>query len=99
MMKYEERFSELERQVTFLLKTKKRLEKEVEEKQSEIESLLKERVLLRNKNQTLEDINNKLKIANALQGNTEHRRLMKLKINQLIKEIDLCMAAVKRVSL
>lgn len=43
----------------------------------------------------LKDENDRLKVANALLGNEEHRRLMKLRVNKLIKELDVCIAQVK----
>lgn len=43
----------------------------------------------------LKDENDGLKVANALLGNEEHRRLMKVRINKLIKELDVCMTQIK----
>ncbi len=45
---------------------------------------------------TLEDENNKLKVVSALSGNEEYRKLMKLELNKLIKEIDLCLVELKQ---
>jgi len=43
----------------------------------------------------LKNENEQLKVANALLGDEEHRRLMKLRVNKLIKELDVCIAQVK----
>ncbi|MXV39238.1 hypothetical protein GO491_11225 [Flavobacteriaceae bacterium Ap0902] len=43
-----------------------------------------------------QDQNNELKVISGLSGNKEHRRLMKLKLNSLIKEVDICIAELKR---
>ncbi len=43
----------------------------------------------------LEEENNKLKVVSALSGNEEYRKLMKLQLNKLIKEIDLCLVELK----
>ncbi len=45
----------------------------------------------------LKDETEKLKVANAMLGDSEHRRLMKLRVNKLIKELDVCIAQVKNV--
>ena len=75
----------------------------MEERVLELEGMLgnmkEERAKMYAENQELKNINKQLKIANALDGNPEHRKLMKLKINQLIKEVDLCMVEIKNTSL
>lgn len=43
----------------------------------------------------LEEINKEIKVVNAMLGSEEHRRLMKLKINKLIREVDTCISEVK----
>ncbi len=43
----------------------------------------------------LEEENNKLKVASAISGNEEYKKLMKLRLNKLIKEIDLCIVELK----
>lgn len=99
MTRYEESFLELEKIVNLLLKKNKELQENVWQLEEEKRNLIEEREALRHQNQEIININSKLKIANALEGNPEHRRLMKLKINRLIKEVDLCIAELKRVSL
>lgn len=68
-----------------LREEKHELEKEIEECKSKI--------------QELQNINKQLKVAGAIGGNPEHRKLMKLKLNQLIKEIDSCIDEVSKVNL
>lgn len=69
-------------------KKKKTLEEEIEALKQNLRASRAE--ILR-----LNDETEKLKVANALLGDTEHRRLMKLRVNKLIKELDVCIAQVK----
>lgn len=43
----------------------------------------------------LKDENDRLKVAAAMMGEDEHQRLMKLRVNKLIKELDNCIAQIK----
>ncbi len=45
--------------------------------------------------QLLKEENKKLKVVSAISGNEEYKRLMKLQLNKLIKEIDLCILELK----
>jgi len=71
-------------------KEKKTLEEEVEALKQNLKASRAE-VL------KLNDEAEKLKVANAMLGDIEHRRLMKLRVNKLIKELDVCIAQVKNV--
>jgi len=70
-------------------KEKKTLEEEVEALKQNLKASRAE-VL------KLNDEAEKLKVANAMLGDIEHRRLMKLRVNKLIKELDVCIAQVKK---
>lgn len=68
------------------------LEKEVVELKEELSASKKELKVLENKYK-------EIKVVSGLSGNAEHKRLMKHKLNSLIKEVDLCIAEVKNKSL
>ena len=46
-------------------------------------------------NKHLEEENKKIKVVSAVFGNEEYKKLMKLKLNKLIKEIDFCVNQLK----
>lgn len=83
-------YKTLENKILFLLKKNKELKESVVDLEKEVtflkQKLSEQRIL----NEELKDKNEVLKIANAVGGNKEHRRLMKNKVNSLIKEIDTC---------
>jgi chromosome segregation ATPase len=90
--------TELEDVIAKLLLEKKKItselhqiEKERDELQKKFDQSLKEIKVLENKNK-------EIKIVSGLTGNSEHKRLMKHKLNSLIKEVDLCIADVKKKS-
>lgn len=99
MQKYKESFLALEEAVIGLLRRYKDLQAENAELLRQNEQLSQKLNDAWARNQELIYINENLKIANALEGNPEHKRLLKLKINQLIKEVDLCMAEINKTSL
>lgn len=68
------------------------LEKEVSELKKQLNDSKKELKVLENKYK-------EIKVVSGLSGNAEHKRLMKHKLNSLIKEVDLCIAEVKNKSL
>ncbi|QAR31421.1 hypothetical protein EQP59_08750 [Ornithobacterium rhinotracheale] len=99
MQKYSESFWALENAVQNLLRKYKDLKSENAELLRKNEQLTQKLNEEWAKNQELIYINKNLKIASALEGNPEHKKLMKLKINQLIKEVDLCMAEINKNSM
>lgn len=99
MHKQRESFIKLEKAVKALMQKNEALKNKVFELERERELTKCDIEKMFVENQELKNISNQLKIANALDGNPEHRKLMKLKINQLIKEVDLCMAEIKNISL
>lgn len=91
--------SELNKLIDDLLKKNELLQKENTTLQAMLreneEALVQTRVLAK----SLENKNKELKIASGLHGSTEHRRLMKMQINRLMKEVDLCIAELKQQTL
>lgn len=59
-----------------------------------VKLLERELIEMRNDNEKMKDKNEALKIANAISGNSTHRRFMKSKINHLTKEIDKCIQLI-----
>lgn len=68
------------------------LQNEIQKLENDLETSIKEI-------KTLENKNKEIKVVSGLAGNAEHKRLMKHKLNGLVKEIDLCIAEVKRKSI
>ncbi|MBN3661506.1 MAG: hypothetical protein FQY80_00110 [Ornithobacterium rhinotracheale] len=99
MQKYNESFLALEEAIAVLLRKYKELQAEKDELLHQNEQLKQKLNDAWAENQELIYINKNLKMASALGGNQEHKKLMKLKINQLIKELDLCMAEINKNSL
>ena len=71
----------LETKILDLLKSQRQSQFQIEEMREEIERLNEKLTQQRILNEELKDKNEALKIANAIGGNDEHKRLMKLKIN------------------
>ena len=84
----------LETKILDLLKSQRQSQFQIEEMREEIERLNEKLTQQRILNEELKDKNEALKIANAIGGNDEHKRLMKLKINRLAKEIDKCIQLI-----
>ncbi len=83
-------YKTLENKILILLRRNKELNDKIVDLEGEVvffkQKLSEQRIL----NEELKDKNEVLKIASAVGGNKEHRRLMKNKVNSLIKEIDTC---------
>ncbi len=99
MISTDDLITELENAIRKLLIDKKKAEAILEdlkdernELQKQLDQSLKEIKILENKNK-------EMRIVSGLSGNSEHRRLMKHKLNSLIKEVDLCIAEVKKKSI
>jgi hypothetical protein len=63
--------------------------------EEEIEALKDKLKTSRSEVLKLKDDNDRLKVANAMLGDNEHQRLMKLRVNKLIRELEVCIAQVK----
>ena len=95
MNQSESNFIKLEQKLQQLLVAYKDIKKEKNSQHEEIEALKQSLKESRIESARLKDDNDRLKVANAMLGENEHRRLMKLRINRLIKELDVCMAQIK----
>ncbi|WP_068598692.1 hypothetical protein [Vaginella massiliensis] len=88
-------FKKLEAKVLAILEHHQNILNERDELQKEL-AILKEKMSeIRSQNIALIDQVNHLKMTNAMSGNQEHRKMMKLKMNKLIKEVDACIAQIK----
>lgn len=95
MNQNESNFIKLEQKLYQLVGAYKDIKKEKESLQEEVEVLKQNLKSSRTEVLKLKDDNERLKVANAMLGDEEHRRLMKLRVNKLIKELDVCIAQVK----
>lgn len=95
MSQNESNFINLEQKLYQLVGAYKNINKERESLKEEIEALKESLKSSRSEVLKWKDENERLKVANALLGDEEHRRLMKLRVNKLIKELDVCIAQVK----
>lgn len=90
---------ELESLIHDLIEKQESLERENSKLKDEIalisESLNNSKV----REKELENINKRLKIMSGLYGSKENRQFMKIKINQLIKEVDFCITELKNTSI
>ncbi|MGB6082895.1 hypothetical protein [Moheibacter sp.] len=95
MNQNESNFIKLEQKLYQLVGAYKDIKKEKESLEEEVGALKENLKLSRSEALKLKDDNDRLKVANAMLGDDEHRRLMKLRVNKLIKELDVCIAQVK----
>lgn len=95
MNQNESNFIKLEQKLYQLVDAYRNIKKKNATLEEEIETLKQSLKESRTEVMKLKDENDRLKVANALLGNEEHRRLMKLRVNKLIKELDVCIAQVK----
>lgn len=95
MNQNESNFIKLEQKLYQLVDAYRNIKKKNATLEEEIEILKQSLKESRTEVMKLKDENDRLKVANALLGNEEHRRLMKLRVNKLIKELDVCIAQVK----
>ena len=95
MNQNESNFINLEQKLYQLVGAYRNIKKENESLIEEVEALKENLKSSRTEVLQLKDNNERLKVANAMLGDEEHRRLMKLRVNKLIKELDVCIAQVK----
>ncbi len=96
MSKNSSLLSDVEKQTAVLVKAYKELKQENSLLENELKSMQERLAMCKANVRELEEINQQMKVANAMLGNSEHRRLMKLKINKLIREVDACIGEVKK---
>lgn len=92
----ESNFINLEQKLYQLVDAYRNIKKEKESLKEEVDALKDSLKTSRSEVLKLKDDNDRLKVANAMLGDEEHRRLMKLRVNKLIKELDVCIAQVKK---
>ena len=92
----ESNFINFEQKLYQLVDAYRNIKKEKESLKEEIDALKDSLKTSRSEVLKLKDDNDRLKVANAMLGDEEHRRLMKLRVNKLIKELDVCIAQVKK---
>lgn len=92
----ESNFINFEQKLYQLLDAYRNIKKEKESLKEEVDALKDSLKTSRSEVLKLKDDNDRLKVANAMLGDEEHRRLMKLRVNKLIKELDVCIAQVKK---
>lgn len=95
MSESKEKFIQLEQKLSQLIQAYKDIKIKNETLKEEIEVLQENLRLSRQEQLKMKDEVDQLKVSNALLGDKEHRRLMKLRVNKLIKELDVCIAQVK----
>lgn len=91
--------TELENVIQQLLLEQKKLKNQLHQANSEQTELQQQLDLSLKEIKILENKNKEMKIVSGLAGNSEHKRLMKHKLNSLIKEVDLCIAEIKKQSI
>ena len=85
----------LEQKLCHLVEAFRNIKKEKLSLNEEIDLLKDKLKASRSEVIKLKDENDRLKIASAMMGEDEHQRLMKLRVNKLIKELDNCIAQIK----
>lgn len=95
MNQNEQNFMKLEKGVRRLAAAYKDIIKEKKTLEEEIEALNKKLSVMQSDALTMKSDNDRLKVASALLGDENHRRLMKTRVNRLIKELDVCISQVK----
>ena len=89
----------LEEEVVNLTVKLQQIRKENEKLRAEITELETGLETSKKEIKALEHKNKEIKVVSGLSGNAEHKRLMKHKLNSLVKEIDLCIAEVNKKSI
>lgn len=95
MMEKKIKFNELESKVLTLLENYQNIK-------TEFAKLEEDNLRLKNKlrDSQIQTLNlteevKRLKVVNAMSGNQEYKKMMKLKMNKLIKDVDSCIAQIK----
>lgn len=88
-------FEKLKENISELIRAYKKLREEKDLLKIELEETKNRLSLLQKEYIDLKSDNDELKVANAMMGGKEHKRLMKLRVNKLIKEVDACIVQLK----
>ena len=92
-------FSVLEKRILNVTKNYQNLTEAFVELSQEHAELKKKYEEEKKKNQVLAEEQKNIKLYSAISGNQDHNRLMKNNINQLIKEVDYCIAELQNSGL
>lgn len=95
MMEENKDFNALESKVLDLLENYQKIKQELthlEQENGRLKNKLRDSQV---HNLNLMDEVKRLKVVNAMSGNQEYKKMMKLKMNKLIKEVDSCIAQIK----
>ena len=99
MASIDDLLNELENKMLQISNKLQRISRENEMLRNEIAQLETDLESSKKEVKALEHKNKEIKVVSGLAGNAEHKRLMKHKLNSLVKEIDLCIAEVKKKSI
>ncbi|MBS7333858.1 MAG: hypothetical protein KIG88_09725 [Weeksellaceae bacterium] len=95
MMEENIKFNALESKVLDLLENYKKIKEELvvlETENTRLKNKLRDSQV---HNLNLMEEVKRLKVVNGMSGNQEYKKMMKLKMNKLIKEVDSCIAQIK----
>ncbi|RLZ12194.1 hypothetical protein [Faecalibacter macacae] len=95
MMEENIKFNELESKVLDLLENYTKIKEELVVLESENTRLKNKLRDSQVHNLNLMEEVKRLKVVNGMSGNQEYKKMMKLKMNKLIKEVDSCIAQIK----
>lgn len=95
MMEENIKFNELESKVLDLLENYTKIKEELVVLESENTRLKNKLRDSHVHNLNLMEEVKRLKVVNGMSGNQEYKKMMKLKMNKLIKEVDSCIAQIK----
>ena len=95
MMEENIKFNELESKVLDLLENYTKIKEELVVLESENKRLKNKLRDSQVHNLNLMEEVKRLKVVNGMSGNQEYKKMMKLKMNKLIKEVDSCIAQIK----
>lgn len=95
MEEIEAKFNQIENKLLTVLESNIKLRQEVVRLGAELRNLETKNREISSHLRSLEEENKNIKVVSAISGNEEYKNLMKLQLNKLIKEIDLCIMEVK----
>lgn len=90
MSTMQERLERICRQLEGLLVERERLQQEISRLRSRLAEMESAHELLQKENESLQETNKMLKLAKVLKPEGSDRKEIKLKINELVREIDRC---------
>lgn len=95
MNQNDQNFMKLERAVKGLLAAYKDIKRQKETLEQEIEVLNKKLGISQSDILAMKNENERMKMVSAMLGDENHKRLMKTRVNRLVKELDNCISQIK----